>query len=188
MKKIITLIFILAVTANLYPQNTDVALNQEFLIKELKPLLEKAPIYKKYQKVWAREAKAGEKIITITSDGKETENIAKDGDIIVRNLTKAKEEYILTKAKFQSRYVFLKKIDDTWSLYYPIGEVKAVKVDKNIMKLLNVKGDFYIMAVWGEKMVVKMGDYLVSPLDYNEVYRIANKEFFETYSDDKKSK
>ena len=30
-------------------------------------------------------------------------------------------------------------------------------------------------------MIVKKGDFLVSPLDYSEVYRIANKEFFETY-------
>ena len=30
-------------------------------------------------------------------------------------------------------------------------------------------------------MIVKKDDYLVSPMEYNEVYRIANKEFFETY-------
>ena len=30
-------------------------------------------------------------------------------------------------------------------------------------------------------MTVKKGDLLVSPLDYSEVYRIANKEFYETY-------
>jgi len=32
-------------------------------------------------------------------------------------------------------------------------------------------------------MVVKKGDFLVSPLDYSEVYRIAKKEFFETYNE-----
>ena len=37
------------------------------------------------------------------------------------------------------------------------------------------------MANWGEKMVVRKNDYLVSPLDNSEVYRIARKEFFETY-------
>ena len=30
-------------------------------------------------------------------------------------------------------------------------------------------------------MIVKKDDFLVSPLDYSEIYRIANKEFFETY-------
>ena len=41
------------------------------------------------------------------------------------------------------------------------------------------------MAPWGEKMIVKVGDYLVSPLNYSEVYRIAEKEFFETYRETK---
>ena len=37
------------------------------------------------------------------------------------------------------------------------------------------------MAPWGERMVVKSGDYLVAPMNYSEVYRVAEKEFFETY-------
>jgi len=37
-------------------------------------------------------------------------------------------------------------------------------------------------ASWGEPMVLKPGDMVVSPMpDLNEVYRIARKEFFETY-------
>ena len=30
-------------------------------------------------------------------------------------------------------------------------------------------------------MIVKENDYLVSPIDMSEVYRIAKTEFFETY-------
>ena len=43
------------------------------------------------------------------------------------------------------------------------------------------ENEFYIITSWNEKMIVKKDDYLVSPMEYNEVYRIANKEFFETY-------
>lgn len=34
-------------------------------------------------------------------------------------------------------------------------------------------------------MIVKENDFLVSPLDYSEIYRIANHEFFETYQEKK---
>jgi hypothetical protein len=37
------------------------------------------------------------------------------------------------------------------------------------------------VAPWGESMIVKPGDYLVTPPEKNEIYRIAQKEFEETY-------
>lgn len=39
-----------------------------------------------------------------------------------------------------------------------------------------------LIAAWGETQPVKVGDFLASPDEtYSEVYRIARKEFFETY-------
>jgi hypothetical protein len=39
------------------------------------------------------------------------------------------------------------------------------------------------LAAWNRYMVLKPGDFIVSPLpNLNEVYRIAEQEFYETYS------
>ena len=179
MKKIVLLlIFILTVLSF-----SDISvISQESILKELKPKLEKAPTYEKYKIIYARKAIAGEEIKTYTSDGLETKNIASNGDFVVKNTTNAQEMYILTKEKFDKRYKFSKKLDNTWNIYKPIGIIKAVLVDDNLLKNLKIdENEFYIITSWNEKMIVKKDDYLVSPMEYNEVYRIANKEFFETY-------
>ena len=47
---------------------------------------------------------------------------------------------------------------------------------------LNVGEEFYITAPWGSEQLAKEGDKFVAPLpDTNEIYRIARKEFDETY-------
>ena len=179
MKKIVLLlIFILTVLSF-----SDISvISQESILKELKPKLEKAPTYEKYKIIYARKAIAGEEIKTYTSDGLETKNISSNGDFVVKNTTNAQEMYILTKEKFDKRYKFSKKLDNTWNIYKPIGIIKAVLVDDNLLKNLKIdENEFYIITSWNEKMIVKKDDYLVSPMEYNEVYRIANKEFFETY-------
>ena len=179
MKKIVLLlIFILTVLSF-----SDISvISQESILKELKPKLEKAPTYEKYKIIYARKAIAGEEIKTYTSDRLETKNIASNGDFVVKNTTNAQEMYILTKEKFDKRYKFSKKLDNTWNIYKPIGIIKAALVDDNLLKNLKIdENEFYIITSWNEKMIVKKDDYLVSPMEYNEVYRIANKEFFETY-------
>ncbi|MCK5476675.1 MAG: hypothetical protein KAI55_02035 [Candidatus Aenigmarchaeota archaeon] len=40
---------------------------------------------------------------------------------------------------------------------------------------------FNFEASWGENMVAKIGDMIVTPPNKDEVYRIAIKEFEETY-------
>lgn len=146
---------------------------QEELLKKYEPLLKESPVYEKYRAIYARKAIPGEKISTITKDGLETINSAQEGDYIVKNQTEAQEEYIIPGNKFVKRYVYAKGLDSSWDEYKPLGEIKAIPVTE--------KETFYIMAPWGEKMVVKHDDYLVSPLDYSEIYRIANQEFYETY-------
>lgn len=146
------------------------------------PLLKKkGKTYRKFKKVFARKAKTTEKITTTTKDGKETTNRARPGDYIVKNQTEASEEYILSPKKFRSRYVYKKRSKAGYSEYDPIGKIHAMEVTPHFLKKMKVKTRFYFEADWGEKMVVKQNDFLACPLGGNEVYRIARKEFFETY-------
>lgn len=148
-------------------------ITQEQLKEQLTPSLNNSVVFEKFKPILAREGEIGETIETFTKDGLETTNKVTAPSYIVKNTTVAKEEYIVTKDKFEKRYTFLKKENKIWSFFKPIGEIKAIKVKNDV--------DFFILAPWGEKMIVKKDDFLVSPLDYSEIYRIANKEFFETY-------
>lgn len=178
------LFFIFILLLSLVSFANEGVLNQKELISTLKDKLIEAPQFDKFKEVEAREAKSDEKIVTITGDGVETQNTAKLGDFIVRNTTDAKELYIIRGDKFTSRYELINK-GSLWNRYKAIGSVKGIVVDEELIKELNLSDEFYIIAPWGEKMIVKKGDYLVSPLDYSEIYRIAKKEFFETYKDSK---
>lgn len=182
MKKIV-LIFMFLINLLVFSNNERIFSQKELLEKlNFKIALE----YEKYKEVYARKAINSEEILTYTKDGLETKNIAKDGDYIVKNDTEAKEMYILTEKKFNSRYELKEKIDDIWSKYKPLGKVRAINVDNELFKILGLDNninEFYILAAWGEKMVVKKDDFLVAPLDYSETYRIARKEFFETYKE-----
>ena len=134
----------------------------------------------KFTKVFARPAEEGEIIETITSDGKETQNTAFAHDMVVQNTTEAREEYIMPKEKFMKRY---KKVGGTnsegYDLYQATGECLAVEIDTELAFALGCPMEFE--APWGEGMILKKGDMLASDLDYTEVYRIARKEFYETY-------
>ncbi|HAS00757.1 MAG TPA: hypothetical protein DCR67_03020 [Brevibacillus sp.] len=157
-------------------------ISQQDMISLLQPKLEKAPTYEKFTRVFAKEAVGGEKIATITKDGVETENTAAAKDMIVKNQTEAKEMYILKPDKFTKRYKQIGEAKDGFKEYQAIGEIKAIEVTSDLLKEANIPTkEFYFLAGWEEKMIVKEGDYLVSPLDYSEVYRIAKQEFFETY-------
>lgn len=157
-------------------------LSQDFLLDTLKNDFIASETYEKYKNVLARKAVAGEIIVTYTQDGLETQNTAGTNDYVVQNLTKAKEKYLVSEQKFQDRYEFLQKYDENLDLYKPKGKIKAIKVNRKLRKKLDIKSSsFHIITAWNEKMIVKDGDYLVAPPDFSEVYRIAKKEFFETY-------
>lgn len=178
MKKVILVLFIIMQSMVLAEE---VDFTQEEILEKMMPSLKTAVKYEKYKEIYARKAVAGEEIETVTSDGLETKNTAQAGDYIVRNTTQAGEMYIVKKEKFEKRYRYIDKPDGKWEIYKAIGVIKAVEVDEKLIKNIGTKDEFFFIAPWGEKMVVKKGDYLVSPLDYSEVYRIAKKEFFETY-------
>lgn len=150
----------------------------------LLPLLKtKRIIYQKKIKIHARPGIKGEKIATITKDGLETKNEVIDNtSYIVQNQTDAKEEYIVLGKKFEQKYVYLGDTTTNYKVYQAKGKIKALKLTRKLWQMLNLPDkEFYFEPAWGGSMVVKLYDYLVCPLDYSEVYRIARKEFWETY-------
>lgn len=161
--------------------------NQERFLKSMVPQFRASgKLYRKYKRIFARQTVKNEKIQTVTSDGLETSNTAKEGDFVVKNETYAQEMYIIGSKKFNERYRLLGEDKDGFSEYEPLGKVIGLELTINLLTELGLDVEFEFMAPWGEKMVAKKGDYLVTQLDYSEVYRIARKEFFETYEIDQK--
>ena len=125
-------------------------------------------VYEKFVDVDAVEAGGGEHVVTVTSDGKETENTAEAGDFIITNPTEASERYVVRREKFLARHEPTE--EDRW---HPTGMIRAL--------CITADEPFTIEASWGEDMPVKPGDYLATPLpEMDEVYRIAAREFGET--------
>jgi hypothetical protein len=144
-------------------------------------LREKGKVYRKTKEVLARPAKAGERIVSITADGTETQNTADAGDFVIQNQTEAKELYIIGGEKFKDRYVFERETTSEYSVYQSTGKVMGLELTSELLKGLKLPETFLFIAPWQEQTVAKKGDLLVCPLDFSEVYRIARKEFFETY-------
>ncbi len=153
----------------------------DLLIPELKST---GVLYKKTKEVLARKASSGEFVKTITSDGLETINTAKEGDFIIKNQTEAEEMYIIGHSKFNERYDLLREAEDHFSLYKAKGKVIALEMTSSLLSKFNLDSVFYFIAPWSEEMVTKKDDFLVCPQDYSEIYRIARKEFIETYQVD----
>jgi len=135
----------------------------------------------KVKKVLARKARVGEQIDTITSDGIETSNTAKAGDFVIKNQTEAGEMYIVNATSFDNRYELIEAAENNFSLYKAKGKVFALELTSDFLKKMNLSEEFFFLAPWGERMIAKKSDFLVCPPDYSQIYRIARKEFFETY-------
>lgn len=139
-------------------------------------------IFSKKGGVFARPAIDGEIIITIINNEVETKNIAKTGDYIISNNTSQSEQYILTKEKFLNRYTELvetnKKLKTGYKYYTSTGKCIALKMN-------TIKSQITFIASWGESMICNSGDYLVMPINHDqiifEIYRIEKNAFFETY-------
>ena len=154
-------------------------LSQKQIQDKYLPLLrEEGVLYIKYRQVLARKAKLGEKIYTFTADGLETKNTVDSEGYIVQNKTTAKEEYFVTKEKFAERYEQKNPSEGKeWKTYLPIGKIFVIELSEQMIE--ETSGSF--IAPWGEEMVLKVGDYLVCPPDFSEIYRIAKSEFAQTY-------
>ena len=155
---------------------------QTTLLSRLLPYFEeKGHLFLKKINILAKEALGGEEVQTITSDGLETVNHAKKGDFLVKNKTGAGEIYIVSPDTFHKKYVFLHEAEDGFSEYRSTGKVIALELKASLLAELDLPSPFYFEAPWGEDMIAKEGDFLAMPPDKGQVYRIARKEFFETY-------
>ena len=137
--------------------------------------------YKKVSEVFARPAIDGEKIITIINGEEETVNIAGKNDVVIQSLGKNKEEYIIDEYKFQDRYDLLENEDNIpegFKRYRSKGFCYAFKYSGESV---------HFIAPWGEDMLLKDGDYIVSTdlYELDDIYRIEKDVFKETYVEDK---
>lgn len=156
---------------------------QETLLDRFLPVIrDEGGRYRKYQRVHARPAVEREVIVSVTSEGEETRNTAVAGDMVVRNLTEAREEYLVGQKTFAARYEEIGSVDDRWKLYLPTGAIRAIEITREVTRALGVGPEFLIMAPWGSEQVAMEGDFLVAPLpELREIYRIGRSEFAQTY-------
>lgn len=106
-------------------------------------------------------------VVTITSDGKETQNVAGEGDIIMSG--PSKENYVVKSAKFPKLY------------QGEVGQTVMPEQNPRMVALYTGKEPVTFTAPWGESMVLKPGDYLVKDGDQG-YYRIAKVEYEQTYN------
>ena len=140
---------------------------------EIMEALAKAPVYKKQGHVKARQATPGEAITTTLKDGtQETTNTAKEGDWIITN--PSGEKYIISKAKFFSRY----EATDTEGVYAAKGYCRAVRNPFGV--------PIEIMASWGSPQTGDGQCLIADTCDASgvcngEPYLIDGNAFAETY-------
>ena len=110
-------------------------------------------------------------VVTITSDGKETQNVAEPNDIIMSG--PSREQYVVKPEKFiGERGLYTGKIG---------GTVTPEQSPRIVARVDSINQPITFKAPWGEDMILKRGDYLVKDADQG-YYRIAQKEYDETYN------
>ena len=110
----------------------------------------------------------GRTVVTQTADGRETQNTANTGDIIMSGINR--EKYVIRAEKFLKLY---------------IGRIGgAVQPEQTPRMVARYTGNSPVTfkAPWGEDMVLKPGDYVVREADGKGFYRIAKKEYEATYN------
>mmetsp|Transcript_86440 Transcript_86440/g.241887 ORF Transcript_86440/g.241887 Transcript_86440/m.241887 type:complete len:182 (-) Transcript_86440:138-683(-) len=168
--------------------------SQADTVEAIGPLLtEKGVAYKKANRAFLKKATPGEKVQTILNGKLETENVACEGDLIVRANTTSKERYIIKPDVFAQAYV-AEPVDigdhpdaeelaaEGFRAHVSKRRVLAIEVDDEIMRHFPA-GKF--MAAWGTPMIVEVGDFLASGASEDgavrEVARIEKTAFAETY-------
>lgn len=131
--------------------------------------------------VRAKKAQAGLVVVTKTSDGDETQNTAETGDWLVENQTSTNELYLVKAETFKKKYSLVQSLEKGWGCYQPKGEISGLIVGKDHLEAFGASSVMEFQAPWKDTMIVKPGDMLVVPPEKNEIYRIAKKEFGETY-------
>jgi adenylate kinase family enzyme len=106
-------------------------------------------------------------VVTVTSDGKETQNVATPTDVIMSG--PSKENYVVKAAKFPKLY------------QGTMGGPVVPEQSPRLVALYAGKAPVTFTAPWGESMILKPGDYLVKDGDAG-YYRIAKLEYDQTYN------
>ena len=127
-----------------------------------------------------RPAQFKETVMTIVNGSLETFKEAPMGSIIVRNFKvgNSVEHYIISGEKFAQRYDTVDGKEyfiegNMWGLANAIGEIMAIQYNGE---------PFIFEAPWGEDMECQPGDFLGHPPEQeDDLYRIGQKEFNETY-------
>jgi hypothetical protein len=159
-------------------------ITQKEMLNHFLPLMEsQGKRFKKKSLIRAKKAEPGMAVVTRTSDGIETRNTAEKGDWLVENQTSAKESYLIKADTFEKKYTMMDSLGNGWGCYRPKGEIYAMKVSAADLNDFSTEGLMEFQAPWKESIVVKPGDYLVISLEKSEIYRVAKKEFLETYEE-----
>lgn len=157
-------------------------ITQQEMLAHFLPILENnGKRYKKKSMIRAKKAKPGQLVVTKTSDGDETKNLAQAGDWLVENQTSTNELYLVKSETFKKKYTLVQALEHGWGCYQPKGEILGIVVEVNHLDSFNVSSVMEFQAPWRDTMIVRPGDMLVVPAEKDEIYRIAKKEFGETY-------
>ncbi|MEP0710557.1 hypothetical protein [Algoriphagus sp.] len=157
-------------------------ISQKEMLAHFLPLLEKSgKHYKKKRMIRAKKAQPGQVVVTKTSDGEETKNTAESGDWLVENQTSTNELYLVKAETFEKKYTIVQALEKGWGCYQPKGEILGMVVTEAHFEELGATTILEFQAPWKDSMICKTGDMLVVPTEKNEIYRVAKKEFGETY-------
>ncbi len=132
------------------------------------------------------------KLITYVDDGKggvkkETENEITKNHIIARNPTRISStvffnDWLVPKDEWGKKYNQVPENSDTFREYKRSGNIKCIKIDDHILKLLSAEDPNFatISVSWSkEGMKVFKGGYLsdlgygISAIDMNNTYKLA---------------
>lgn len=157
-------------------------IKQQEMLNHFLPILEtKGVLYRKKTLIKARKANPGTLVVTKTNDGDETKNTAKSGDWLVENQTSSSEQYLVAATVFDTKYEMIQSLGNGWSSFQPKGKVTAIPITKMDFEAFENQDTIHFEAPWKELTVLRIGDFLVTPPEKDEIYRIAKKEFGETY-------
>lgn len=108
---------------------------------------------------------------TIIDGQEETTNVAHPGDFILCGVQD--ERYVLTAHKLADNYNLIDKVLIPRAMPRMVAQITS----------MDMKGvtEAYIIAPWGEHMLVKAGDYIVKESNGKGYYRIAKSAFHKTY-------
>lgn len=112
------------------------------------------------------QSRTSQNVVTVTTDGEETKNIAQVGDFIFSG--PSKEKYVLTANKLKKNYVGTP------------GQTLTPEQGIRLVAKYHGTETVYFTAPWGTKMILKPGDFLVKGDD--GYYRIAASEYKQTYN------